>query len=108
MITFLLEEGVLTVGALSGLFTTSLLNSLKKNIIDPCIEKIVPSHRLDSKNNFSDIFPISNGGDKPPNTNTNVKWQTFLKEFITWLILMFLVYLFWRKVIHPIKVAKTF
>ena len=37
MIGFLLDEGVITVGTLSGLFTTGLLNSLKKNIIDPGI-----------------------------------------------------------------------
>ena len=30
MISFLLEEGVITVGTLSGIFTTALLNSLKR------------------------------------------------------------------------------
>ena len=47
MISFLLEEGVLTVGTLSGLFTTALLNSLKANIVDPSIENIFPSHHLE-------------------------------------------------------------
>jgi hypothetical protein len=124
MISFLLEEGVLTVGALSGIFTTALLNSLKSNIIDPSIESIVPSHKLDNtppvvsqppvskpvqpqkedKSNFSDLFPLPMGS--PPNKSNVIKWQTFLKDLITWIILMFLLYIFWKKVLHPIKVEK--
>ena len=48
MLSFLLDEGVVTVGVLSGLFTTGLLNSFKLNILDPTIEKIIPSHKLDT------------------------------------------------------------
>jgi hypothetical protein len=63
MISFLLEEGVLTVGTLSGLFTTALLNSLKRNIIDPSIERLLPSHKLDKQESFADLFPIPTGSD---------------------------------------------
>lgn len=113
MISFLLDEGVITVGTLSGLFTTALLNSLKKNVIDPGIERIAPSHKLDnsikegdSKSGFSDMFPIpiGSGTDGPP--TTTIKWQTFLKDFITWLVIMFFLYLFWKLVLHPNKMAK--
>jgi large-conductance mechanosensitive channel len=114
MISFLLEEGVLTVGALSGIFTTGLLNSLKANIIDPSIEKIVPSHKLDclppkpstgdDKSNFTDMFPLPMG--TPPPRDNNIRWQTFLKDLITWIILMFFLYIIWKKYLHPIKVAK--
>ena len=65
MFSFLLDEGVVTVGTLSGLFTTALLNSLKKNIIDPGIERLAPSHKLDSdetSEKFSNLFPIPDIG----------------------------------------------
>ena len=94
MISFLLEEGVLTVGTLSGLFTTGLLNSLKNNIIDPSIENLYPSHKLDKapvkipvkvkneenlqngKSNFADIFPITVGAVPPTNPAEKniIKW----------------------------------
>ena len=121
MISFLLDEGVVTVGALSGIFTTALLNSFKANIVDPGIERLCPSHKLDSqsappsssssspisqdKSNFANMFPLPmgtpTGGPKDL-----IKWQTFLKDFITWLIIMFCLYIFWKTVIHPIKRAK--
>lgn len=129
MISFLLEEGVLTVGTLSGLFTTALLNSLKANIVDPTIENVFPSHHLEpttppppqpppapppqlkpqtnavnqTKSGFGDMFPIPYG-PPPPQTGKNViRWKTFLKDFITWLVIMFCLYIFWKKIIHPLK-----
>jgi large-conductance mechanosensitive channel len=134
MINFLLEEGVLTVGTLSGLFTTGLLNSLKMNIIDPGIENIFPSHTLEppppppqpppppppqlppppppsqspqakpeTKSGFGDMFPIPCGSPGPQTGKNVIRWKTFLKDFITWLIIMFCLYIFWKKVIHPLK-----
>jgi len=117
MISFLLEEGVLTVGTLSGLFTTALLNSLKMNIIDPSIEKVYPSYTDDivepvapppkkkdeSKSGFGDLFPVPHG-PPPPQTGKNIiRWKTFLKDFITWLVIMFCLYIFWKKILHPLK-----
>jgi len=106
MITFLLEEGVLTVGTLSGLFTTGLLNSLKRNIIDPGIEKLVPSHKLDKDESFSSLFPIPVGDEPSNKPSATIKWQTFLKDLITWIVLMAILYLFWKKVLHPAKLNK--
>ena len=117
MISFLLDEGVITVGTLSGLFTTALLNSLKRNIIDPSIERIAPSHKLDNtvnvpketsseKSGFADIFPIPIGTANENPTSTTIKWHTFLKDFITWLVIMFFLYLFWKLVLHPNKMSK--
>ena len=37
---------------------------------------------------------------KDPALSRVIKWQTFLKDFITWLILVFLLYLLWKNVIH--------
>ena len=115
MIGFLLDEGVITVGTLSGLFTTALLNSLKKNIIDPGIEIVAPSHKLDnlppppsteSKSGFSDMFPIPTGSGYDNNGSKVIRWQTFLKDFITWLVIMFFLYLFWKFVLYPNKMSK--
>ena len=103
MITFLLEEGVLTVGALSGIFTTGLLTSLKNNIIIPSVEKLVPSHTLDTKENLSDTEKSGILNELKPSHTTIVKWQTFLKDIIEWVIIMFLIYLFWKKILEPHK-----
>jgi len=116
MISFLLDEGVITVGTLSGLFTTALLNSLKKNVIDPGIERLAPSHKLDnsppstpekeSKSGFSDMFPIPTGPMPDGQPTTTIRWQTFLKDLITWIVIMFFLYLFWKFVLHPNKMSK--
>lgn len=113
MITFLMEEGALTVGALSGIFTTALLNSLKRNIIDPSIERIIPSHKLDKQESFGDLFPLPmgtpdqpKGSTEPPKGfSTEIRWQTFVRDFITWIIIMFFLYIFWKKILQPLKPA---
>ena len=112
MLTFLLEEGVLTVGALSGIFTATLLGSLKSNILDPISENIFPSHELDKhaqvneqenfepgKNNLDANAYKSQFGKK----NKIPLWQTFLKDLILWLIIMFIIYVIWKKLINNIK-----
>jgi large-conductance mechanosensitive channel len=104
MISFLLEEGVITVGTISGLFTAAMLNSFRVNILEPSIENLVPSYKLDPFTSTS-LGNIIN----PPVTiaeqriKGHVKWQTFLRDFITWLILMFCLYIFWKKVLHKYK-----
>lgn len=112
MISFLLEEGVITVGTLSGLFTTALLNSLKSNIIDPSIENIVPSVNITppplpepkDKSNFADMFPIPMGHPIEQSQKKVIKWKIFLKDLLTWIIVMSILYFVWKKVLHPIKV----
>ena len=123
MISFLLEEGAITVGTLSGLFTTALLNSFKLNIIDPSIENLVPSVNVmatpqpqspqvasskEDKSNFSDMFPIPTGptGSPPADSLQKkvIKWKIFLKDLLTWIIIMTILYFLWKKILHPIKV----
>ena len=123
MITFLLEEGVITVGTLSGIFTTGMLNSLKNNIVEPCIEKMFPSQKFEEsyeqpqvpppsqnseKSKFGDIFPMYNSPPSKPGTKKDtIQWGLFFKDFITWLLVMFILYIFWKKIIIPIKMSKT-
>jgi len=113
MLSFLLEEGVLSVAAVSGIFTASLLGSFKGNIMDPLCESILPSRHLDkdkSKNtsdvNKSEIGDTKNildvSNTKSEFGSTKIKWQTFTKDLILWLIIMFILYLIWKKLIKGI------
>ena len=113
MFDFFLDEGVLTVGAVTGIFTANMLNSLKGNVVDPFIENLIPSHKLDSEpesqttEKFADIMTtkIEPPPKQPPGPK-KIKWQTFLRDFITWVILMVFMYLIWKKWIHPYKMSK--
>ena len=105
MISFLLEEGVLTVGTLSGLFTAAMLNSFRVNILEPSVENIFPSHSLD--NQFGNIIDPANQIIKSSSSgavpNKTIKWQTFVRDFITWVFVMLCLYIFWKTVLHKYK-----
>ena len=106
MLSFLLQEGVLTVGTMSGLFTAAMLNSFRINILDPVIENIYPSHKLDpptisSLDSASQI--IMNKTDPEQYAKSVIKWQTFLRDLITWAIVMFALYMFWKNVLQKYK-----
>ena len=127
MLTFLLTEGVLTVGTISGIFTATLLGSLKTNIIDPLSEQVLPTHKLDIgvKDTSGNNKNNGNNGNNIPGNNTNkenmvnildannysisasalkkIKWQTFLKDLITWIIIMFILFLIWKYLIKNIQ-----
>ena len=95
MISFLVQEGVLTVGTISGIFTVYMLNSLKQNVLDPVCEQIIENTEL--RSHFKENTNVN-----PPPSKT-IKWKHFLKDFIIWICLMVALYLFWKFVIYPIK-----
>jgi large-conductance mechanosensitive channel len=118
MFSFLLEEGVLTIGTMSGLFTAAMLNSFRVNILEAIIDNIIPPHMLDSADNImqqtvnlsqsdKDLLnrAASNGSSSQNyvRPNKKVKWQTFLKDFITWILVMSVLYFFWKHVIQKYK-----
>ena len=123
MIGFLLDEGAITVSTLTGIFTALLLTSLKSNIIDPIVEKTVPLNKL---HDFLDDRKINNSvqeSNSEPKSNNNfnnfilgnqfggygktkIKWKIFLRDLITWVIIMYIVYLLWKKVVNPLKMKK--
>ena len=146
MISFLLQEGVITIGTISGIFTALLLNSVKNNVIDPLVEKAVPLSKLINRpiseiiNDIKDDGKLNNSNAKintsVPRSNqqsnqqsnqeqkgnigifgnignvgnqfgghgkNEIKWKVFLRDFITWLIIMFILYLAWKHILHPIK-----
>jgi len=114
MISFLLEEGALTVGVMSGIFTTGLLNSLKSNIVYPLTEKIAPTHTLEQKisekaqesdkSSFVDMFPMPTGSQE--RCKTNICWKVFLRDFMVWIVLMIILYVFWKYVLGPFRPPK--
>ena len=95
MLTFLLEEGVISVGAISGIFTGALLTSLKSNHLDPLAEKVAPSnilHPPGDKETFDNKQPVH-----------QLKWKIFIRDLIIWIIIMFILYLLWNYLIKKIK-----
>ena len=104
MISFMLQEGILTIGTLSGIFTALLLNSLKNNIIDPLVEKVVPLHKIgETPEQFQEELEKSGKenlfGDGKKGLNffnfgnqfgglgkDKIKGKVFLRDFLTWLI----------------------
>ena len=101
MISFLVQEGVITVGTLSGIFTAAMLNSLKTNVIDPL------SYHCICKIDLQDHFEETPKGGQPVSAtqNTQIKGKVFLKDFIIWLIMMVILYLIWKYIIVPNKSA---
>jgi large-conductance mechanosensitive channel len=119
MLSFIVEEGILTIGTISGIFTAYLLSSFKNNIIDPCVEKVAPIETLvdllddgklnNSYKNKDNSSPASSPG-VTPTTNQfggldkkKVKYKVFLRDFITWLIIIIVLYFAWKYFIKPYK-----
>jgi hypothetical protein len=107
MISFLFGEGVITTGTLSGLFTAAMLNSFRINILEPCVENIAPSHTLDNildsvgniMNNNESNQSIPGQAASASSRSNIVKWKTFLRDFLTWALIMILLYIFWKTVL---------
>ena len=105
MLGFLLEEGVLSTGILSGLFTNTLLTSLKTNIIDPLAENVVPNHTLDRNGDGVVDEKDEIILQQQLKQNKQIKWQSFVKDLIVWIILMAILYLTWKFLIKKIVVS---
>jgi large-conductance mechanosensitive channel len=106
MLTFLFEEGVLTVGTLSGIFTAGMLNSFRTNILEPLSENILPVSKLDGfSGNLENIMnPAVKIQEELTQTQKKIiRWQTFLKDLIMWLFIMFFLYIFWKFVLQRFK-----
>jgi len=86
MLNFLINENILGVAPICGLFTTHMFVSLKNNILDPAAHKLFPT----------DFFGDSTDSNK---LNANIKWKLFLKDFILWMIIMATVYIIWAKLL---------
>jgi large-conductance mechanosensitive channel len=101
MIDFLLQEGIITTAAFTGIFNNSLLSSFKSNILEPFLENFI--HHASKRSTFFSKFTSK---EKHPESH-KIRWAIFFKDFVGWLFVMFLVYLFWTKIIHPYKAKKN-
>ena len=81
MIDFILSEKIITAGVLTGVFTTHLVGSFKNNILDPMVENVVPSHKLDFTENKQE-------------KNKKINYLIFLRDFILWLLFVFMTWKF--------------
>jgi len=86
MISFLLNEKIITALGICGFFTTQLLGSLKNNVLDPASHHILPHEMFNHGESFDYNKKI-------------IRWKIFVKDFIIWLILMYIIYLIWKKVL---------
>lgn len=91
MISFLINNEVITIAVLTGIFTTSLLNSFRFNILDQISETVAPANEL---------HPVE--GAKPPPPPV-IKWKVFLRDLVVWIILMILVNVLWTNVLSQFK-----
>ena len=106
MLSFLFEEGVITVGTLSGIFTAGMLNSFRINILEPLVENIVPVSKLDGfSGSLENIMnpPVRVAPELTQAQKKIIRWQTFLKDLTIWLLIMFFLYLFWKFVLRRFK-----
>ena len=105
MLTFLIEENVLTATTLSSIFTVGMVNSLRINVIEPAFEKIIPSHKFNEKDSFNVLPVLTTGGSQPAGAppNKTIRWKIFLRDFLIWLLIMFFLFILWKKFFHPIK-----
>ena len=122
----MLQEGIITIGTVSGIFTALLLNSLKNNIIDPIVEKAAPLNKIhdlldDGKlnNSVPSVPKPSQQSQQPMNNNMffgnqfgglgkdKINWKVFLRDFITWIIIIFILYLVWKHFLNPIKIKNS-
>ena len=83
MIEFILSEKIITAGILTGVFTTHLVGSFKNNILDPMVENIVPSHKLDFTESKSE-------------KNKKINYLIFLRDLILWIFFVFIIYLLFK------------
>jgi large-conductance mechanosensitive channel len=87
MIDFILQEKILTIGAITGVYTSSLINSFVENITNPIFENLIPTYKLDiDGDGIPDITVVDQSKNK-------IKWQTFLKDLIIWLVVISLMFI---------------
>ena len=102
MIDFIVNEKIITFGLLTSIFTATLIGSFKINIIEPMFEHALPSHTLDVNNDGKvdqlDFQILHDAGnyEKIRMKNKKIKWQTFLKDLLMWLIVIFLIYIIYK------------
>jgi large-conductance mechanosensitive channel len=92
MLSFIFKEGILSLATLSSIFTAHMLGSLKNNIMDPIFENIIESKELDKHAKVANITISNNEHHKI------IKWQTFLKDLIVWILFVIILFYLWNNI----------
>lgn len=94
---FLLSEKFITLTSLGSIFTFAFISSFKGDIIDPVIDFILPTQNFDFMN------VTIREGEKVvfPERQIEVRVGRFFVAFITWLLLMFILYGLWKFTSFP-------
>jgi hypothetical protein len=51
--------------------------------------------------------PVTHGNQFGGKGKDQIKWKLFLRDFITWLIIMLVLYLLWKYLLHPYKLKNS-
>lgn len=89
VITFLLNEKLVTIAVIGSVITFQFISTFKTNIIDPLLDFALPSDKF----NFMNI--ILREGDIPPTSQMKLSLDigTFFKEFLKWIVGIVLLFL---------------
>jgi len=97
MIDFLINEKIITVGLITGVFTTSLIASLKANIMEPIFENIFKTDVIDVNNNGKlDSVDLQYSNDVIKKYARQIKYKVFLKDLIIWLLIILVIYIIYK------------
>ena len=93
MIDFLINEKVISVALITGIFTTSLVSSFKINILDPYFEKVFKTDIIDVNNNGKlDSIDLQYSNEQIKKFSKQIKSKVFLKDLILWVCVILIVY----------------
>jgi large-conductance mechanosensitive channel len=98
LLSFLLSEKFITITVIGSIFTFAFTSSLKNDIIDPFLDFFLPDE------NFQFMNVILRDGESIPAPNPRkieLKFGSFFKEFVTWISVLFLLFLLTRYTRFP-------
>ena len=97
MIDFLINEKIITVGLITGVFTTSLIGSLKINILEPIFENIFKTDVIDVNNNGKlDSVDLQYSNDAIKKYAKQIRYKVFLKDLIMWILIILVIYIIYK------------
>ena len=97
MLDFLINEKILTFSLITGVFTTSLIASLKINLLDPLFENMFKSDVIDVNNNRKlDSTDLKYSTDELKKIAKEMKTKIFLKDLVLWLLIILFLYLIYK------------
>jgi large-conductance mechanosensitive channel len=89
LLDFVKKERLIALTAICSIVTMQFLNSFKYNLLDPTLDFMIPEEKIDFLNvTIRDGVGSSNYETK----RLTLDFGQVLKEFVKWLIVIFLVY----------------